>query len=209
MNLALKIILIILGVVIVVGAVAYSYAMNSSAVLRKPAVYLYPEEDMRISVKLEVNGKVIASDPAYLDGWDVFVTKDSKIDGEHNYLFYEAALKKIELPDRGFVVAYSDLERWFDVYLVKLGLNEIEISDFKEYWLEELPYSDFYEIRLLSDEFLKENMNLIVYPEPDTLIRVNLYFKPVHGMLALAEPNIATPERKGFVVSEWGGILGT
>ena len=76
-----------------------------------------------------------------------------------------------------------------------------------EYWLSEMPAANYYEIHLLDDEFMKENMDLIISPQPDTVIRLNFYFKPHDEKIDLVEPGIETPQRKGFTVVEWGGII--
>ena len=82
---------------------------------------------------------------------------------------------------------------------------------FTEYWLERLTAHPYYEIRLLSSEFLAEHATLIITPQPDTLIRVIFYFRPLDEPTdeanALEPPIIDTPKREGFVVLEWGGIL--
>ncbi|MCK9292517.1 hypothetical protein M0P25_00315 [archaeon] len=91
--------------------------------------------------------------------------------------------------------------------LKEMGLNEKELSQFKEYWIPELNGSKYYVIKLLSDDFLSENMNLLVSPTPDTMIRLNFYFKGVDNIVKLEEPVITTPVRNGFTVVEWGGIL--
>ena len=83
-------------------------------------------------------------------------------DGKLDYLFYEAQLKLLQLPNEGRVVGYSDLEKWFDKKLPVLGLNKKELNQFKEYWLKELPESNYYEIRILGQPFLEENMKLRV-----------------------------------------------
>jgi len=64
------------------------------------------------------------------------------------------------------------------------------------------------EIKLLDKEFLKENMNLLITPTPDTIIRLEFYFKPISKKISINEPIVITPKRTGFTVVEWGGILG-
>lgn len=179
----------------------------SSATIKKPAVYLYPIEDSIIKVKLEINGKLIQDIPEYNLGWEVFVTKAGIIENQYDYLFYEAKLKKIDLPNNGWIVKYENLDSWFETNLIKLGLNQKEKDQFKDYWLKELPKSNYYQIKLLEDSFLKENMDLIVSPQPNTLIRLNFYFKPIKENIDLPEPIIVTPQRNGFTVVEWGGMV--
>lgn len=188
------------------GIIIYESTMAPQTI-RKPAVYLYPITDSNIDVELKIKGELIKDIPEYGNGWNVFVTKEGLIENQYDYLFYEAKLKKIELPKSSWIVKYESLETWFDTNLVRLGLNEKEKTQFMEYWMNELPKSNYYEIKLIEQSFLKENMNLIIKPEPDTVIRLNFYFKPIKEARIIQEQIIETPERKGFVVVEWGGIL--
>lgn len=180
--------------------------INEPQPVKKPAVYLYPLEKSKIKVKVEVNGKLTLTEPLYENGWDVNVTPDGTIENKYDYLFYEADLNKIELPEEGWLVEFKKLENWFDEYLPKLGLNLKEKDQFKEYWLKDLKKANYYEIKILDNNFLKENMNLVISPEPQTLIRLNFYFKPIFEKKEIKNPEINTPERNGFTVVEWGGI---
>lgn len=174
--------------------------------VKKPAVYLYPVEKMNISVKVRVNGKITLTEPQYGNGWDVTATPNGLIDNKYDYLFYEAELNNVVLPDEGWVVAYEEIENWFDEYLPKMGLNKKEKEQFKEYWLKDLRRANYYEIKLLDDKFLNENMELIIAPKPETFLRLNFYFRPLNSKHKLKEPELKNVERKGFTVIEWGGI---
>lgn len=192
--------LIVLGLFVMIVAVSLTSA-------RKPAIYLYPEEDQNISVNLDVKGWITSSHPKYKGGWDVFVEKGGLIDNKYDYLAYEASLWDVELPDKGWVVDYDNLNTWFGKKLPRLGLNKKEARQFKDYWLEKLPRADYYEIKLLSGEFLAKNMVLDIQPEPDTVIRRIFYFTPLKERKVLKEPPAEDIKREGFVVVEWGGIL--
>jgi len=174
---------------------------------RKPAVYLYPVEDMNVKVKVDVNGFMYKDIPDYNNGWDVFVTKEGIIENTYDYLFYEAALFKVSLPNTGWVVEQGNLENWFKIKLTELGLNEKESRQFMEYWLSEMPVANYYEVKLLEKDFLDENMKLSISPEPDTVIRLIFYFTPMKEYKNIEEPIIVTPNREGFTVVEWGGLL--
>jgi len=189
----------------------------------KPAIYLYPQDDTYISIELEIDGQLTRTIPSYDEGWyvlgkpngDIFDMRDGYIqDMPYDYLFWEAEtdLSTLELPDEGWIVAKGNLETWFSENLPLLGLNEKEKVQFMEYWLEMLTANSYYEIKLLSSEFLAEHATLIITPQPDTLIRVIFYFRPLDEPMdeanALEPPVIDTPKREGFVVLEWGGILG-
>lgn len=179
---------------------------SDNTVVKKPAVYLYPEKEMNVSVKVEVNGKLTYTEPEYNTGWQVNVTPDGLINNKFDYLYYEADLNKIELPDEGWVVKFDNLENWFDEYLPELGLNKKETNQFKEYWLKDLKKANYYEIKLLGNEFLKKNMNLVISPAPQTVLRLNFYFKPLTKIMNIKSPVINKIERNGFTVIEWGGI---
>ncbi len=185
------------------------YFKNSSpnnTVVKKPAVYLYPEKNMNVSVKVIVNGHLTVTEPDYGTGWNVNASPDGIIDGKYDYLFYEAALNRIDLPDEGWVVEYNKIEKWFDETLPAMGLNKKETEQFKEYWLKDLKKANYYEIKLLGNEFLENNMRLDITPAPETLVRLNFHFKPVYVKTELKAPEIKKIERKGFTVIEWGGI---
>ncbi len=199
-------VLIVLGVLILFVVGFFVFAVGTIT-MEKPVIYLYPEEESRISVQLQLNGKVTQAIPKYERGWNVFVTKDGLIDGKYDYLFYEADLNTLKLPKRGWVVSFDDLSKWFDLNLIKLGLNEKEKTQFKEYWMVRLPETNYYEIKVLESDFLIKNMNLLITPVPDTLIRLNFYFKPLLSEKSIKEPTIRTLERKGFTVVEWGGMV--
>ncbi len=48
---------------------------------------------------------------------------------------------------------------------------------------------------------------LTITPKPDTIIRLLMDFKPLQKPISVEGYNIKTPERKGFTVVEWGGVL--
>ena len=50
-----------------------------------------------------------------------------------------------------------------------------------------------------------ENAKLTVTPEPDTVIRVFMAYKPLDGYVEIAPQTLVAPERNGFTVVEWGG----
>lgn len=174
--------------------------------VKKPAVYLYPVTETEISVKLEVKGKITKSEPLYDKGWLVNASPVGLINNKYDYLFYEADLNNIEVPEEGWIVEYRKIEDWFDTYLPQFGLNYKEILQFKEYWLKKLKRTRFYEIKLLDKKFLDENMKLVISPEPQSILRLNFYFSPVGENVKLIHPVIPKFERKGFTVVEWGGI---
>lgn len=183
--------------------------VKSHIIVKKPAIYLYPTKRQRVSVKVKANGVFTKTIPEYKNGWDVIANPNGRIGNKYNYLFYEVKLNtKPEFKDEGWMVPINELSIWFDKSLPILGLNEREIKDFKEYWLEELPKCRYYEIKLVDEKFLTENLSLEINPKPDTIIRVVLYFRCSKEKKELRSPLLFKKRRRGFTVVEWGGILG-
>jgi hypothetical protein len=194
------------GLVMVYAQTCKTEEQHHHQIVKKPAVYLYPTKEMNIKVNVTVNGHLTYTEPLYNDGWNVNVATNGLINNKYDYLFYEASLNKIELPEEGWLVEYNNLEKWFDEYLPQLGLNTKEKEQFKEYWLKDLKKANFYEIKLFDNKFLEENMKLVISPEPQTMLRLNFYFKPLLEKKEMKKPSVSKTERKGFTVIEWGGI---
>ncbi len=173
----------------------------------KPAVYLYPQEPMVVSVNLTFDGELTQTDPPYGNGWEILAYPNGTLEGGYPYLFYEGTLNKIELPLRGWCVNQDNVAQWMRDTLPTLGLSTTETNDFVEYWLATLPSAEYYAIRLLTDASLNAHLKLDINPTPDTIIRVILIFSPISSPTRLVPPTIVTPQRTGFTLVEWGGIL--
>ncbi|KRT34500.1 hypothetical protein [Acetomicrobium hydrogeniformans] len=185
-----------------------SYEDVPPTIVKKPAIYLYPQKETKVRVKVDVNGEITESIPQYGDGWEVTASPKGKIDGKYDYLFYEARLNSLpQLPEEGWVVAYGELGKWFDENLPALGLNGKEARDLKEYWIKSLKPAKYYVIKLLDRNFIDENLKLQVSPTPQTVIRLMLYFKPTDHFDILKAPKPQKTVRVGFTVVEWGGIV--
>ena len=48
-------------------------------------------------------------------------------------------------------------------------------------------------------------MPLDITPNPDTIIRILMDYKPLDKKIIVKEQNLITSERTGFTVVEWGG----
>lgn len=188
----------------------------------KPAIYLYPKEPTRISVKLDPAGKLTVTDPPYdlETGWEVLafpsgllklpITYDLR-PTTYSYLYYEADLEKVFVSPEGFVVEGQNLVEFFEEVLPKIGLNQWEIGDFIKYWMGRLDRSQpYYFIHFLSNEQIEELEPLELSVQPETEIRMRAYFKPLEKPMNVESQILETPpERKGFVLVEWGGMLDT
>jgi hypothetical protein len=173
----------------------------------KPAIYLYPGAPMDVQVRVVPNGIFTETIPEYGNGWSVHATPDGLIDGRYPYLFYETlSLGRFD-SDRGWVVRADRLGWWFDENLPRLGLNPNEASEMRDYWVSSLGKDGYYKVVLFDDAMLERFSRLDIDPKPDTQIRVILGFKHLDGPTAIAPPEIVSPQRKGFTVVEWGGVV--
>ncbi|MEF3255565.1 MAG: hypothetical protein K6348_08410, partial [Deferribacterales bacterium] len=177
-------------------------------IVKKPALYIYPEKDSNVEVKLNPMGKIIKTIPKYKEIWKVKVSKDGLIDGKYIYLFYEAELFfPVNPPAEGWVIPYSELKNWFEIHLPKIGLNVRETKDFMDYWLKSLEPAKYYIVKILDREWVNKNLALEIKPEPKKFLRLIFYFEPTEREVTLREPKIEPFIRDGFTAVEWGGIV--
>jgi len=184
----------------------------STAEIGKPVVYLYPEKTMKVFVDVEPTGGISISEPELGDGWNVVATPESKIynfaDRQvYPYLFWEGYSYDFKTPEEGFVVEADGIDKFFDEKLAVLGLNDVEIADFKEFWVPMLDGDPYYFITFISQEDFDEYAPLTVSPEPDSVIRVFFDYKGLDEKVRVVEQKLETPVREGFAVVEWGGRI--
>ena len=177
----------------------------------KPIIYLYPEEETKVSVKLGYSDKITCSYPKYVDGWNVLAKPNGDLvdldTGKNLYaLYYESQIvNKFEITNEGFVVKGEDTSTFLEEKLATLGLTEREAEEFIVYWLPKLEQNKYNYIRFATEEEINENMPLDIRPKPDSLIRVLMVFKGLDESIDVSEQSLKTPERNGFVAVEWGG----
>ncbi|MBR5272163.1 MAG: hypothetical protein IKU25_02035 [Clostridia bacterium] len=177
----------------------------------KPVIYLYPEEEMNVCVRLGYEEKITVSYPEYVDGWNVFAKPDGKLvyneTGRNLYsLYYESEnVVEFKVEDNGFVVKSEDTVEFLEEKLAVLGLNEYEAEEFIIYWLPILQANEYNYIRFATADEIERNMPLEINPDPDTIIRVIMTYKGLDAPIKVAEQELVTPDRTGFVAVEWGG----
>lgn len=177
----------------------------------KPIIYLYPEEDTNVEVKLGNKENITVSYPKYIDGWNVLAKpdgtlKDLSTNRELYALYYENKnLISFDITNEGFVVKGEDTAAFLEEKLSLLGLTEREAEEFIIYWLPQLEVNKYNYIRFSSNEEINKNMPLEITPMPDTVIRVLMTFKGLEKPIDVKEQMINTPTRNGFTVVEWGG----
>lgn len=178
----------------------------------KPIIYLYPEEETNITVKLSNSNYLTHTYPKYNNSWNVYAYPDGKLidnnTGRELYgLYWEGNNHKAEVTDYGFVVKGEDTYKFLEEKLSILGLTEREADEFIIYWLPILEDNNYNYIRFETNDEINNYMPLEINPKPDTTIRVLMDYKPLEKKIDVKEQKLSTPERKGFTVVEWGGAL--
>ncbi len=208
----LKIVLIIFDISLLVSTIIMLQINNCANFVecQKPIIYLYPETEQEVSVKLGNPELLSCSYPKYEDGWKVLAKPNGDLmdlaTGRNLYaLYWEGKSYNFSNAKDGFMVKSEDSAKFLEEKLEILGLNEREAEEFIVYWLPKLEANPYNFIRFLSDEEIREYMPLNITPEPDTTIRVMMEYKKVVVPYEVEEQELVTPERKGFTVVEWGG----
>lgn len=174
----------------------------------KPVIYLYPKQRTEVSVKLQLNGGLTCTYPAYQDGWKVTATPDGTLTdaaGEtYNYLYWEGETFAEYDFSEGFCVPGKDTATFLEQALSKLGLTRREANEFIVYWLP-LMEKNAYNVISFQQERYTQAAKLEISPEPDTLIRVFMAWKPSEAPVEISPQAMDAPKRTGFTVVEWGG----
>ena len=178
----------------------------------EPIVYFYPESPQEISFKLDKKIEVLSSFPHYNEGWKMIVQPngeflDAKTGATDHRVFWEGVSGMLPPLKKGHVVAKNEVDGFLSEQLKQFGLSHLEISEFKEAWLDELTSKEYCFIGFYEQELINEYAPIIIHPQPETMIRVLMDYEPLDNFKEVEKPTKAIrPERKGFTVVEWGGL---
>ena len=174
----------------------------------KPVAYLYPQTETEITVRLDYDGELTCTYPAYADGWTVSARPDGTLtdeDGQtYRYLYWEGVTDQVYDFSSGFCVAGSDTAAFLEDALDRLGLSRAEANEFIIYWLPRMQ-ENAYNLIAFQDEAYTESARLTITPQPDTLLRVFMAWKPLTSAVEIVPQTLTAPERAGFTAVEWGG----
>lgn len=176
----------------------------------KPVIYLNPTEETVITVRLDYDGRLTTTYPAYEDGWTVTAQTDGTLtnqkDGrEYSYLFWEGVSDEMEYDfSQGFCVKGEDTAAFLQEILPEIGLIPREYNEFIVYWLPRME-GNAYNLISFQGENYTEHARLTVTPEPESLLRVYMAWKPLDEAVEIAPQTFSGFERSGFTVVEWGG----
>ena len=204
---------IVLLIVVILGAAFAIVYIPSLFASKAPIIYLYPDEETEVNVKLTLDGKLTASYPRYNEdlGWTVTASPDGTLTDangrEYEYLFWEGELAIKPDLTQGFCVKGEDTAEFLEDALSKLGLTDKEADTFIMYWLPQLE-SNKYNVITFQTEAYEDAASLEITPAPDTVIRVNMLWYPVNSYVDMEPQDLESlnPDtREGFTVVEWGG----
>ena len=176
----------------------------------KPMIYLYPTEKQEVKVVLKNKELLTTTYPKYKDSWDVIANSDGtlidKESGREYYgLYWEGKnYNKISMK-KGFVVKGSDTIKFLEEKLKELGLTDKEANEFIVYWLPKLENNKYNYFYFQQTDEVNKYMPLEITPEPDSLIRILMYYKPLEKKIEVQEQKFKEVYRKDFTVVEWGG----
>ena len=178
--------------------------------VKKPVIYLYPEEPMDVSVQLNIkNSKFTTVYPKfnYKNTWNVHAQPNGDIyikDKLYPYLFWEADSYNEQDTNEGFIVSDEEAEKFLEEKLDILGLNDNEKTDFITFWLPVLLRNKLSLCTFQTEKFFK-SFELNITPKPDSMIRIFLSIKKLDSPINIKVQKLSSVERTGFTVIEWGG----
>ena len=203
---------IILICLIVIGLLVFSFfalRMPDNPIAEaKPVIYLYPERETEVSVRLDYSGRLTCTYPDYNGGWNVTACPDGTLTDaagqNYNYLYWEGVRDADYDYSEGFCVAGADIAAFLEDALSRLGLTRREANEFIVYWLpmmQENPYN----LNAFQSDAYTLSARLTIDPAPDTLLRVFMAWKPLEEPVELPAQELTAAPRTGFTVVEWGG----
>ena len=186
------------------------YGISFEGAKEKPVIYLYPEEETNVSVKVSFpyGGELTCTYPDYGDGWNVTAMPDGTLydaNGDEYYcLYWEGVSRDVMSDATGFCVAGADTAAFLREKLMYIGLTAREANEFIIYWLPKMQDNPYNVITLHTADYAA-SVPLEVSPKPDTQIRVFMTYYASDTPVDIPEQTLPHYERTGFTLVEWGG----
>ena len=182
----------------------------NSDIAYKPIIYIYPDKEMDLTIKLKNDKLLTHTYPKYSDSWNIHVDTNGNIydykTNKNYYALYWEAFDNSEINmNEGFVIEGKDTVKFLEEKLKYLGLNDREINEFIIYWIDKLENNKYNYIRFRCTEEVNNYMPLEFSEKPDTLIRVIMDYKPLNEKINASKQKLESTVRNGFTVVEWGG----
>ena len=182
--------------------------------VKKPVIYLYPEEETQIEIQLSTTGQSSFTYPEYKNGWSVLADSQGNIttgNETYNYLFWESEqVFDASLVDRnqGVIVAKKDLLTFLESSLNTFGFNAKERADFITYWIPRMNDATNLYIYFLFNDACDAFATLNISPKPAQIARFYMLWANAgtdYDEIGMLPQEIPTFKRDGFTVLEWGG----
>ncbi|MFT5859980.1 MAG: hypothetical protein ACI865_002088 [Flavobacteriaceae bacterium] len=182
--------------------------------VRKPVIYLYPEEKTEVTVKVAPKGEMTFTYPTYTDGWKCIAEPngDITLDGKkYNYLFWESEQNFGETlvdASSGFIVSGANITEFLDSKLSSIGFTGEERADFVTFWAPLMVHHDELFIHFMVNDQCNAFAELEIEPVPHHIARLYILWSPLpndFNRTSLKEQKLPLVIRKGFTVLEWGG----
>lgn len=179
----------------------------------KPVIYLYPEKQMSVAVRVGLKGEMTVSEPPHgTRGWKVTARPDGYVvnaaDGKtYPNLFWEGTGVNYRTPQEGFVIKTAEADAWLTKTLGAIGFTERESAEFREFWVPRLPTTPHTFITFVPQGDFDRDAPLFISPRPDRVYRVFMETRGLQAPISVTPLTLPKIERKGFTVVEWGGAL--
>lgn len=176
----------------------------------KPIIYLYPEEPVKLSVKLTLDGELTCTYPEHGEsGWQSFTAyPDGTLvfpDGKEYYALYWEGIQNAEWDfSEGWCVRGEDTAAFLEWALAEQGLTPREANEFIIYWLPLMQDNPYNVISFQTDAYTSAAV-LEISPEPDSLLRVFMTYYSADTEVDIEPQVFEDFTRQGFTVVEWGG----
>lgn len=190
---------------------------DNQMIKRKPIIYLYTDEPLAATVKIDPKGEFTFTYPTYQDQWQVEIDAQNQmtVDGKsYPYLFWEAKSPSLNYTFTqnaidGILIESDKAVDFLEASLNDLGFNQTEKTDFITYWGPILQQDKFAFIQfLIDDNYQSQVAELQVEPKPDNVRRVFILCSSLANDEIGVEVNpqsFSSFNREGFTIVEWGG----
>jgi hypothetical protein len=177
----------------------------------KPVIYLYPEVEQEVTIKVNPVGKMNFTYPKYNEVWNVIASPDGTIThegNEYNYLFWESKqmINTVTFAHKDrYVVEKKNVLSFLENKLNAAGFTSKEKADFITYWAPRMIEFDEVLIEFIQNSNCDQLATLDISPLPDHTNRFYMSWAEYGGGMVIQPQEIQKMDRSGFDVLEWGG----
>lgn len=177
----------------------------------KPVLYLYPSQKTDITVNFSQEENLTTTYPKFKEEWKVTAYPNGDLYDSNNNYYYalyweEKTYNEVDFKE-GFYVNKDNAINFLEEKLTILGLNKKERNEFIMYWLPILEKNVNNLVYFELTSALQNQNELIITPQPDTLIRIRMHIKKVNNKTDIKEQQLHKQERIGSTAIEWGGVI--